>query len=100
LPVLVADVGSLKDEVVEGRTGFVFRPENPGDLAKTMERYFESDLFATLNTRRTEITNYAAERHSWDVVGQLTINAYLHLMRSASSPELSNREAAKASPLD
>jgi D-inositol-3-phosphate glycosyltransferase len=100
LPVLVADVGSLKDEVVEGKTGFVFKPENPIDLAKTIERYFESDLFATLNTRRTEITNYAAERHSWDVVGQLTICAYLHLLRLASSPELPNREAAKASPLD
>jgi D-inositol-3-phosphate glycosyltransferase len=100
LPVLVADVGSLKDEVVEGKTGFVFEPENPIDLAKTIERYFDSDLFATLNTRRTEITNYAAERHSWDVVGKLTMRAYLHLLRSASSPELPKREAAKASPLD
>ena len=29
LPVLAADVGSLKDEIVEGKTGFVFRPEDP-----------------------------------------------------------------------
>ena len=34
LPVLAADVGSLKDEIVEGKTGFVFQPEDPVDLAK------------------------------------------------------------------
>ncbi|HEU0047503.1 MAG TPA: glycosyltransferase family 4 protein, partial [Nitrososphaera sp.] len=34
LPVLVADVGSLKEDVVEGKTGFVFSPENSGDLAR------------------------------------------------------------------
>ena len=48
LPVLAADVGSLKDEIVEGKTGFIFRPEDPVDLAKAIERYFASDLYADL----------------------------------------------------
>lgn len=51
LPVLAADVGSLKDEIVEGMTGFVFRPEDPIDLAMAIERYFASDLFADLEKR-------------------------------------------------
>ena len=67
LPVLAADVGSLKDEIVEGKTGFVFRPEDPVDLCQAIERYFASDLYADLDTRRREIRDYAAERHSWDV---------------------------------
>ncbi len=49
LPVIAADVGALKDEIVEGKTGFVFKPEDPIDLAATIERYFASDLFANLS---------------------------------------------------
>ena len=80
LPVIAADVGSLKDEIVEGKTGFVFTPEDEVDLAKTMERYFASDLFANLNNRRQGIRDYATERHSWDLVGELTCDVYERLL--------------------
>jgi len=90
LPVLTADVGSLKDEIVEGKTGFVFRSEDPVDLRTTIERYFASDLFAELNSRRQEIRDYATERHSWDVVGQVTISVYANLLRQSSPRELPN----------
>ncbi len=40
LPVLAADVGALKEDIVEGKTGFVFRPEDPADLAETIARLF------------------------------------------------------------
>jgi glycosyltransferase involved in cell wall biosynthesis len=79
LPVLAADVGSLKDDIVEGKTGFVFRSEDPVDLAGTIERYFASDLFADLNSRRQEIRDYATERHSWDIIGEMTRNVYAEL---------------------
>ena len=97
LPVLVADVGSLKDEVVEGETGFVFRPEDPVDLATTIERYFASDLFANLDSRRQEIRDYATERHSWDLVGQMTMDRYASLLRLTSPKRLLNHETSKAS---
>lgn len=85
LPVVAADVGSLKDEIVEGKTGFVFRPEDPGDLAKAIERYFASDLYRELNSRREEIRDYATERHSWEVVSAITVNVYVDLLRNASA---------------
>ena len=97
LPILAADVGSLKDEIVEGKTGFAFKSEDPVDLARTIERYFASDVFANLNSRRQEIRDFATERHSWDVVGQVTMSVYANLLRLASPRELPNREAAKAS---
>jgi D-inositol-3-phosphate glycosyltransferase len=81
LPALAADVGSLKDDVVEGKTGFIFRPEDPIDLARAIEQYFNSDLFADLNDRRQEIQQFAAERHSWGVVGPMTIRVYADLLR-------------------
>ena len=80
LPVLAADVGSLKDDIVEGKTGFVFRPEDPTDLANTIERYFASDLYAELDSRRKEIRDYATERHSWDLVGRITMSVYASLL--------------------
>jgi len=83
LPVLAADVGSLKDDIVEGKTGFLFRPEDPVDLARAIERYFVSDLYADLNNQRQEIRAYATERHSWDVVSRMTMNVYAGLLRVA-----------------
>jgi glycosyltransferase involved in cell wall biosynthesis len=89
LPVLAADVGSLSEDIVEGRTGFVFRREDANDLAAAIERYFSSDLYAELTRRRHEIIEYANQRHSWDIVGRMTIAVYSHLLRLPSS-ELSN----------
>ncbi|PYR30285.1 MAG: hypothetical protein DMF90_28035, partial [Acidobacteria bacterium] len=45
LPVVVSDVGSMRDDVEEGRTGFVCRPEDPASLAETLRRFFKSPLF-------------------------------------------------------
>lgn len=85
LPVIAADVGSLREEIVEGRTGFLCKPRDPVDLAETIEAYFESDLFKSLQDRRPEIKDYANERHSWDVVGEITRKVYEQLMRRQSS---------------
>jgi glycosyltransferase involved in cell wall biosynthesis len=79
LPVIAADVGSLGEEVVEGRTGFLCRPCDPVELANTIETYFESDLFKALASRRQEIRAYANERHSWDAVGETTRRIYEEL---------------------
>lgn len=87
LPVLATDVGSLKDEIVEGKTGYIFKSEDPGDLAKAMERYFASDLYANLHNRRQEIRDYSAARHSWDVISQVTMRVYADLLQKAPERE-------------
>lgn len=97
LPVIVADVGSLKDEIVEGSTGFVFRPEDASDLARVIERYFESELFKNLGSRRTQIRQFATERHSWNVVGQLTMSVYAGLLRAEALDREPNREPSNSS---
>lgn len=97
LPVLAADVGSLKDEIVEGKTGFVFKPEDPADLARAIEDYFASELFAKLDSQRQDIRDYATQQHSWDVVGQTTMAAYTSLLRVPARGKLSNSDASRAS---
>ena len=91
LPVLAADVGCLKLEVIEGKTGFIFRPEDPVDMAKAIERYFASELFRDLDNRRKEIRDWPTARHSWDVVVQITVAVYASLL--SGSPELERRRA-------
>ena len=85
LPVIAADVGSLREDIIEGKTGFVFTPKDSIDLAKKIERYFESDLFNSLTRRRQEIQDYAAAQHSWDVVGEMTRSVYSELLGCGNS---------------
>ena len=79
LPVVASDVGGLREEVVEGKTGFICRPENPNDLAQTLASYFESELYKGLIDSRNNIQAYARERYSWDKVSQLTHAVYAQL---------------------
>lgn len=97
LPVLAADVGSLKDDIVEGKTGFSFKPEDPVDLARAIDQYFESDLYAALDSRRREIRDHANRRHSWGVVSQMTIDVYASLLRHPSHRESRTRNISTAS---
>jgi D-inositol-3-phosphate glycosyltransferase len=97
LPTLAADVGSLKDDIVEGKTGFAFRPEDPADLARAIEQYFASDLYANLNSRRREIRDYATQRHSWEVVGQMIMGVYASLLRVPFLEKSLNHDVASAS---
>ena len=59
LPVIATDVGSLREDIVEGSTGLVCQPQDSVDLARTIGKYFESDLFRDLENRRLEIKEYA-----------------------------------------
>jgi D-inositol-3-phosphate glycosyltransferase len=77
LPVVATDVGSFREEIVEGKTGFICKPGDPGDLAKTLETYFLSDIYTNLRTRRQDIKDYANTVHSWDAVAELTRAAYV-----------------------
>ena len=80
LPVVATDVGALREEIIEGKTGFVCRPEDSVDLARAIETYFSSDLYKDLNNRRHEIRRHAVEQHSWDVVSESTGRVYRQLL--------------------
>jgi len=93
LPVLAADVGSLKDEIVEGETGFVFKSNDPTDLARVIQKYFASDLYLNLKSRRQKIREHALQQHSWDVVSHITSEKYSDLLQLSPSTE-----SVKSSP--
>lgn len=76
LPVIATDVGSLKEDVIDGKTGFICKPHDPSDLTKCIEKYFASSLYKELEFRRQEIRNFARERYSWTNVSRITKDVY------------------------
>ena len=41
LPAIAADVGALKEEIIEGETGFIFKPGDSIDLARKIDKYLQ-----------------------------------------------------------
>jgi glycosyltransferase involved in cell wall biosynthesis len=82
LPVIATDVGSLREDIVEGRTGFVCQRRDSSDLARTIQKYFDSELFHNLENRRLKIKEYANERYSWEKVAAITTRVYSNLLSS------------------
>jgi glycosyltransferase involved in cell wall biosynthesis len=76
LPVIASDVASFKDNILEGETGFVCRPNDPVALGKAIERYFKSDLYNNLETHRHKIHRLANAQYSWTKVSSITVSVY------------------------
>jgi D-inositol-3-phosphate glycosyltransferase len=76
LPAIAADVGTLREEIIEGRTGFVCKPRDSSDLARQIDTYFKSELFRDLESRRLKISEYANERYSWSKVAAINTKVY------------------------
>jgi D-inositol-3-phosphate glycosyltransferase len=83
VPVVATDVGSLRDDVVEGQTGFVCSPNDATQLALTLEAFFESTLYKERAQLRSEIRRIAYERHSWDSVSAISVQVYRRLVESS-----------------
>jgi glycosyltransferase involved in cell wall biosynthesis len=79
LPVIAADVGSLRDDIIEGETGYVCQPCDAQELGCEIERYFASDLYKTLDRRRMDIRRFVSRRNSWAPVSETTIRVYTDL---------------------
>jgi glycosyltransferase involved in cell wall biosynthesis len=82
LPVIGTDVGSFREDILEGKTGFLCRPSDPVDLARAIQTYFESNLYRRLAQTRRELSEYAQQRCSWHIVAEMTCNTYDGLERS------------------
>jgi glycosyltransferase involved in cell wall biosynthesis len=80
LPVIASDVGSLREDIVEGKTGFVCKPRDSIDLVKEIECFFSSELYRRLDARREEIRAFANEKYSWVKVGRITRAVYTDLL--------------------
>ena len=81
LPAIAADVGSLKEDIVEDLTGCVCRPQDDADLAAAIEKYFASSLYRSLASRRQAIREYVQAEHLWESVARETRRVYASLVK-------------------
>ena len=86
LPVIATDVGSLKEGIVEGETGLICEPRDAAALARVIHKYFHSDLYLQLESRRHEILLIANKKHSWSEVASITTAAYKALLHQMECP--------------
>jgi glycosyltransferase involved in cell wall biosynthesis len=80
LPVIAADVGALKEEIISGKTGLVFEPRNSNALAQVLRTYFDSALYRDLDRNRQLIRDYANERYSWTRAAETIVAVYKALL--------------------
>lgn len=79
IPVIASDVGSLKEDVAEGKTGFIFPPRDSKALAQTIEKFFASDIYKNCEQSRREIREHVLENNSWSKVARVTTEVYSKL---------------------
>ncbi len=72
LPVTATDVGSLREDITEGKTGLIYKPRDPADLARVIEAYFESEMYKRLEQNCPDIRDYTNRRNSWEVAADRT----------------------------
>ncbi len=80
LPVIATDVGELREDVIEGKTGLLCRPRDPDDLARAIRDYFQSDLYRSLDYHRPRIREFALKEHSWETVADVTASVYRQVL--------------------
>ena len=93
LPAVATDVGAIREEVIEGKTGFIAAPADPDSLACAICRYFGSELWQQGEQTRETIRAYANERYSWSKVGSIITEVYSELLESSGCSE--NRRASE-----
>jgi glycosyltransferase involved in cell wall biosynthesis len=76
LPVIATDVGSLRDDVVDGQTGFICQPRDSGSIAAAVALFAASDLCPSSPALRESIKAWACARYSWARVATITRDVY------------------------
>ena len=63
LPIIATDIGSFREDIIDGETGFICKPNNANDMAEKLKIFFDSSYVPSARTdprahnraRRTKI---------------------------------------------
>jgi len=81
LPIIATDVGSFREDIIDGLTGFICRPDDAEDIEKKLHNYFESNLFRQREQTRKRIIEFAEQKYSWSNIGRLTYDVYARVLQ-------------------
>ena len=83
LPIIATDIGSFRDDIIDGETGFICKPDDANDMAEKLRIYFNSNLFRQQEQTRAHIIKLAEQKYSWSSIGKQTFEVYEKILRSA-----------------
>jgi glycosyltransferase involved in cell wall biosynthesis len=81
LPIVATDIGSFREDIIEGVTGFICKPDDANDMAVKLRMFFDSDLFGQRENIRKKIIEYAEQKYSWLDIGKQTYEVYTDLTK-------------------
>jgi glycosyltransferase involved in cell wall biosynthesis len=79
LPIIATDVGSFKEDIIQGETGFICKNNSDEGLSETINDYFNNELYLNLKNNRGIIKRIANEKYSWEKIGFKTYNVYKNI---------------------
>jgi glycosyltransferase involved in cell wall biosynthesis len=80
LPAIASNAGSMQEDVIQGKTGFIYEAKNADALAEAIRVYFHSDIYRNLVGTKRDIRDYANERYSWAIVGEMLNRVYRRIL--------------------
>lgn len=80
LRAISSDVGSLKEDVMEGVTGYICMPRDSGSLAAAIMKFCKSSPDLGDERHREYVREWARRRYSWAAVAATTTSVYRRLL--------------------
>jgi glycosyltransferase involved in cell wall biosynthesis len=81
LPIIATDIGSFREDVIDGATGFICKPNNAEDMAEKLTMFFSSTLFRRREQTRKHIMEFAERKYSWSDIGRQTYEVYKRILK-------------------
>jgi glycosyltransferase involved in cell wall biosynthesis len=81
IPIVATDVGNFREDIPEGKAGFVCIPNDRSAFAGALQKYFGSELFIEKTQTRARIEKWAEEKYSWHTIGTRTAEIYAEMMK-------------------
>ena len=81
LPIIAPDIASFREDIVDGVTGYICKPDDAGDMAETLHKFFNSDLFHRAEQVHACIRELAEQKYSWAHIAQQTYAVYARVLQ-------------------
>ena len=67
--------------IIDGKTGWICKPNDAEDMAAQLRKYFDSTLFHQRDGTRASIVEFAEKKYSWTNIGRQTYEVYTDLAK-------------------
>ena len=81
VPIIATDIGSFREDVIDGETGFICKSNNAADMAEKLTMFFGSTLFRQREQTRKHIMELAERKYSWSDIGRRTYDVYERILK-------------------